>query len=118
MTTARAFWLTLFVMGASAVLVVGWSGGEPWTAAAFVTFFASRVARWAIKHPPVRRRGDDAIGRANRFIVITAAGWLAAGALALVAALRGEGQEWLYVAPFFIVMGGLNSYVLLHGRNG
>ena len=31
-----AFWLTLFAIGAGAVLVFGWQDGVPWTAAAFV----------------------------------------------------------------------------------
>ncbi len=41
----RAFWLMLFAIGAVVVLVSGWRGGEPWTAAAFVAFFAYRVPR-------------------------------------------------------------------------
>ena len=45
---------------------------------------------------------------------MTAVGWLASGILAAVAALSGEGQEWLYVAPFFLVMGALNLYVMLN----
>src|SRR5262245_34986413 len=90
---------------------MGWSGGQPWTAAAFVVFFVSRVARSEIKRRLVRRRTDDAPARANQFIVATAAGWLGAGLLALVAALVGEGQEWLFVAPFFLMMGALNLSV-------
>jgi hypothetical protein len=54
---------------------------------------------------------DDPIRRANRFILVTAIGWLSSGALALVAAAAGEGQEWLYVAPFFLLMGALNLYI-------
>lgn len=109
----RAFWLTLFAIGATAVLVVGWLGGEPWTAAAFVAFFVSRVARSLIKRPLTITVDDDPVRRANRFIAVTAMGWCASGILAAVAALVGEGQEWLYVAPFFLVMGALNLYVLL-----
>jgi hypothetical protein len=108
----RAFWLTLFAIGAAAVLVAGWQGGEPWTAAAFVVFFASRVVRSLIKQPVVLPRDDDPIRRANRFIAATAAGWIGSGILAGVAALSGEGQEWLYVAPGFLVMGALQLYVL------
>jgi hypothetical protein len=108
----RSFWLTLFAIGAMAVLVLGWQGGEPWTAAAFVTFFVSRVARSLIKRPLTRPVSSDPIRRANLFLAVTAAGWCASGLLAAVAALAGEGQEWLYVAPFFLVMGGLNFYVL------
>jgi hypothetical protein len=93
------------------VLAAGWSGGEPWTAAAFVVFFSSRVARSEIKQRRARRHSDDAAGRANQFIVVTAAGWLGAGALAIVAALAGEGQEWAFVGPFFLAMGALNVYV-------
>ena len=113
MTTLRAFWLTLFAIAVAVVLAAGWSGGEPWTAAAFVVFFASRVARSEIKQHGARRRSDDAAGRANRFILVTAAGWLGAGVLAVVASLSGEGQEWVFVAPFFLLMGALNLYVAL-----
>jgi hypothetical protein len=108
----RAFWVTLFAIGATAMLVAGWRGGEPWTAAAFVAFFASRVARSLIKRPLTKPVDDDPIRRANRFIAVTALGWGASGILAGTAALVGEGQEWLYVAPFFLVMGALNLYVL------
>ena len=111
MSALRAFWLALFAIGAAVVLVAGWSGGEPWTAAAFVTFFASRVVRSELKRQRQRRHGDDASGHANRFILVTAAGWLGAGLLAIVAALTGEGQEWLFVAPLFLVMGALNLYI-------
>ena len=93
------------------MLAIGWSGGQPWTAAAFVVFFASRVLRSEIKRRMVRRRTDDAVSRTNQFILVTAAGWLGAGALAIVAALVGEGQEWMFVAPFFVAMGALNLYV-------
>ena len=108
----RAFWLTLFAIGAAALLVAGWRGGEPWTAAAFVVFFGSRVARSLIKRPLTNPVHDDPVRRANRFIAVTAVGWCASGILAAAAALAGEGQEWLYVAPFFLVMGALNLYVL------
>ena len=74
-------------------------------------FFASRVARSEIKRRRVRRGTGDAAGRANQFILVTAAGWLAAGALAVAAALAGEGQEWLFVAPLFLLMGALNLYI-------
>ena len=116
MSALRAFWLTLFAIGAVAVLVMGWQGGEPWTAAAFVTFFASRAARSIIKRPllssPDPRR-DGSTRRLNRFLAVTAGGWLCSGALAGIAALRGEGQEWMYVAPAFLVMGALQVYVLI-----
>jgi hypothetical protein len=95
------------------VLVSGWQGGEPWTAAAFVVFFVSRVGRSLIKRPLSKPVADDPIRRANRFIGVTAAGWLGSGVLAGAAAMAGEGQEWLYVAPWFLVMGALNLYVLL-----
>ena len=111
MTAFRAFWLTLFAIGAAAVLAIGWSSGQPWTAAAFIAFFCSRVARSEIKRRLTRRRGDDAVRRTNQFILATAAGWLAAGTLAIVATMAGEGQEWAFVAPFFLVMGGLNLFV-------
>ncbi len=113
MTAFRAFWLSLFAIGAVTVLVVGVSGGQPWTAAAFVVFFASRVARSEIKQRRTRRWNDDAVGRAHQFILVTAAGWLGAGLLAFIAVLAGEGQEWLFVAPFFLLMGGLNLYIAL-----
>jgi hypothetical protein len=110
----RAFWLTLFAIGAAAVLVTGWQGGEPWTAAAFVVFFASRVARSIIKRPlfaAADSPGDAPARRLNRFLAVTAAGWLCSGAIAAIAAFAGEGQEWVYVAPFFIAMGLVNVYV-------
>jgi hypothetical protein len=110
----RIFWLTLFAIGATAVLVVGWQGGEPLTAAAFVAFFVSRVVRSVIKRPLVPPADDDPVLRANRFILVSAAGYIGAGILACVAALAGEGQEWLYVAPFFLAMGAINLYFALH----
>jgi len=93
------------------VLVAGVTNGQPWTAAAFVVFFVSRVARSEIKRRRVRRRNDDAFGRANQFILVTAAGWLGSGALAVVAALAGEGMEGLFVAPLFLAIGALNVYI-------
>ena len=112
----RAFWLTLFAIGAGAVLVFGWQDGVPWTAAAFVVFFVSRVWRSVIKRPlVVERWPGDPIRRANRFIVVTAGGYLGAGVCACVAAVVGEGQEWLYVAPCFPIMGAL-QLALLTGR--
>jgi hypothetical protein len=109
----RSFWLTLFAIGAVAVLVIGWRGGEPWTAAAFAAFFVSRVYRSVLKRPLSVPVNDDPVRRMHRFLLVTALGWIASGSLAAVAALSGEGQEWLYVAPFFLVMGGLNLYVML-----
>ena len=113
MSTVRVFWLTLFAVAAAAVLALGWTDGQPWTAAAFVAFFASRVARSEVKHRLTRRRTDDAVGRANQFILVTAGGWLGAGVLAIVAAMVGEGQEWLFVAPLFVAMGAVNLYIAL-----
>ena len=116
MSAFRAFWLTLFAVGAVAVLVIGWQGGEPWTAAAFVAFFASRAARSIIKRPLLSApdsRGGAAARRLNWFLAVTAGGWLCSGALAGIAALRGEGQEWMYVAPGFLLMGALQVYVLV-----
>jgi hypothetical protein len=109
----RSFWLTLFAIGAVAVLVIGWRGGEPWTAAAFAAFFVSRVVRSVIKRPLTVSTNDDPVRRMHRFLLVTAVGWIASGSLAAIAALVGEGQEWLYVAPFFLLMGGLNLYVML-----
>jgi hypothetical protein len=61
----RIFWLTLFAIGAAGVLAFGWQDGVPFTAAAFVIFFASRVWRSVIKRPlTVSRAG--AMERANR----------------------------------------------------
>ena len=108
----RTFWLTLFAIGAAALLAGGWQDGVPFTAAAFVAFFVSRVWRSIIKRPAATPVDDDPIRRANRFILVTAMGWLGSGVLAAAAALTGEGQEWLYVAPFFLAMGALNLYVL------
>jgi hypothetical protein len=107
----RAFALALFAMAAVAVLALGWRESQPWTAAAFVAFFSSRVARSEVKRRLTRRRTDDALRRTNQFIFVTAAGWLAAGALAIVASFAGEGQEWMFVAPLFFLMGALNLYV-------
>jgi hypothetical protein len=111
----RAFWLSLFAFGAAAVLVAGWQGGEPLTAAAFVVFFASRVWRSVIKRPLAGVADDDPVRRVNRFVIVTAGGYLGAGALAAIAAIVGEGQEWLYVAPFFLIMGAC-QLALLMGR--
>jgi hypothetical protein len=99
------------VFGAVTVLFMGVSGGQPWTAAAFVLFFTSRVVRSEIKRRRARRWTDDAAGRAHQFILATAAGWLGAGVLAFIAVLAGEGQEWLFVAPFFLLMGAMNLYI-------
>jgi hypothetical protein len=109
----RAFWLTLFAIGAAALLAGGWRDGVPFTAAAFVAFFVSRVWRSLIKRPMFPPRLDNPLRRANRFIVVTAGGYLCAGVLAGVAAFAGEGQEWLYVAPCFLIMGALNLFVAL-----
>ena len=110
----RSFWLTLFAFGAAGVLAFGWQDGVPWTAAAFVAFFVSRVWRSVIKRPltAVSSRTDDPIRRANRFIIVTAAGYLMAGVCACIAAVVGEGQEWLYVAPCFLIMGALQLALL------
>jgi uncharacterized membrane protein len=108
----RAFWLTLFAIGATWLLVMGWRGGEGWTAAAFVAFFVSRVVRSLIKRPLTDPVDDDPVRRANRFIAVTAVGWCVSGIFAVIAALAGEGQEWLYVAPLFFVMAALNFYFL------
>jgi hypothetical protein len=111
----RAFWLTLFTIGATALLVMGWRGGEPWTAAAFVAFFVSRVWRSVIKRPLAVPADDDRVRRAHQFLAVTAAGWMASGVLAGIAALAGEGLEWMYVAPCFLLMGALNLWLLLGG---
>jgi hypothetical protein len=113
----RSFWLTLFAIGAIAILMFGWQSGEPWTAAAFVIFFVSRVWRSVIKRPLFAAPAADPVGRANRFVVVTAAGYLGAGGCAAIAAVVGEGQEWLYVAPFFLVMGALQLALLSGGRS-
>lgn len=112
----RSFWLTLFAIGVVTLLVMGWRGGEPWTAAAFAAFFTSRVVRSVLKRPLTAPIDDDPVRRMHRFVLVTAAGYLTSGVLAVVAALAGEGQEWLYVAPFFLILGVLNLYVLGHAR--
>jgi len=109
----RVFWLTLFACGAVAVLMVGWQDDVPFTAAAFVSFFASRVWRSVIKRPLFAAAGDGRVQRAHRFMLVTAGGYGAAGILASVAAATGEGQEWLYVAPFFLVMAAINLYIAM-----
>jgi hypothetical protein len=108
----RIFWLTLFAIGAAGVLAFGWQDGVPFTAAAFVVFFVSRVWRSVIKRPLTGAPGDGALVRANRFILVTAGGYLGAGIFACVAAVAGEGQEWLYVAPCFLIMGALQLALL------
>jgi hypothetical protein len=111
--TARVFGLTLFAIAALAVLVFGWQAGEPWTAAAFVIFFASRVWRSVIKHPLGRAGERDRAGDARRFMLVTAGGWLLSAAFATGATLAGEGQEWMYVAPCFAIFGLLNLWLAL-----
>jgi hypothetical protein len=113
----RGFWLTLFAIGAAALLVMGWRGGEPWTAAAFVAFFTSRVWRSVIKRPLVVPADDNRVRRAHQFLAVTAAGWMASGVLAAIAALTGEGLEWMYVAPCFLLMGALNLWLLFSSRH-
>ncbi len=108
----RSFWLTLFAIGAGMVLAFGWQDGVPWTAAAFVVFFASRVWRSVIKRPLFAAANADPLRRANRFIIVTAGGYLGAGVCACIAAVVGEGQEWLYVAPCFLIMGALQLALL------
>ena len=108
----RSFWITLFGIGAAAVLAFGWRDGVPFTAAAFVAFFVSRVWRSVIKRPLFPSGLDDRLARTNRFIRVTAGGYLGAGILASAAAVAGEGQEWLYVAPCFLIMGALQLALL------
>ena len=55
-------------------------------------FFTSRVWRSVIKRPLFQPRDDDPVLRANRFIVVTAGGYLGAGICAAIAAVVGEGQ--------------------------
>ena len=110
----RSFWLTLFAIGTAALLVTGWRGGEPWTAAAFSAFFVSRVVRSVVKRPLVVPVDDDPVRRMHRFVFVTAAGYVATGVLAAIAAFAGEGQEWLYVAPLFLVLGAANFYVMFY----
>jgi hypothetical protein len=107
----RIFWLMLFAIGAAGVMAFGWQDGVPFTAAAFVIFFVSRVWRSVIKRP-LTPTHDDALVRANRFIRVTAGGYLGAGICACVAAAAGEGQEWLYVAPCFLIMGAVQLALL------
>ena len=111
----RIFWLTLFAIGAAGVMAFGWQDGVPFTAAAFVSFFVSRVWRSVIKRPLTPPLADDRVRRANRFIMVTAGGYLTAGVFACVAAVAGEGQEWLYVAPCFLIMGALQLALLSSG---
>jgi hypothetical protein len=114
--TLRVFWLTLFAIGAVTVLAFGWQDGVPFTAAAFVAFFVSRVWRSVIKRPLSPPRHADPVRRTNLFVVVTAGGYLAAGIFACIAAVVGEGQEWLYVAPCFLIMGMLQLALLSSGR--
>ncbi|MBI3493745.1 MAG: hypothetical protein HY047_18510 [Acidobacteria bacterium] len=102
----------MFCIAAVVVLAFGWQNGEPWTASAFVFFFSSRVARSIVKRPLNGVRDAHPTRHATRFVLVTAAGWLGSGALAAIAALMGEGQEWWYVAPVFVVFGVLNLLLL------
>lgn len=104
----------MFCFAAVAVLAFGWQDGEPWTAAAFVVFFSSRVARSVIKRPLSGIRDMPRAKHVGRFIAATAAGWLGSGTLAITAALAGEGQEWWYVGPCFLILGALNLWILFH----
>ena len=113
----RVFWLALFGIGAAGVLAFGFQDGVPFSAAAFVAFFVSRVWRSMVKRPLFPSAHDDRLARTNRFIRVTAGGYLGAGVLACAAAIAGEGQEWLYVAPCFLIMGAL-QLALLSGRAG
>ena len=108
----RAFWVSLFACAAAALLFLGWQGGEPLTAAAFVVFFGSRVWRSLIKRPLLPTADADPVRRTNRFILVTAGGYLGAGTIAVLAAIAGEGQEWLYVAPFFVIIGACQLALL------
>ncbi len=114
----RTFWITLFAIGAVCVLVFGWQDGVPWTASAFVAFFVSRVWRSVIKRP-LFASSEAPLQRANRFIAVTAGGYLGAGVLSSIAAIVGEGQEWLYVAPCFLIMGAAQLALLSsRGQSG
>ena len=42
------------------------------------------------------RRDDSPVRPANQVIFVIALGWLGAAGLAIVATLRGEGQEWAF----------------------
>jgi hypothetical protein len=116
----RSFWIALFAIGAVTVLVFGFRDGVPWTASAFVAFFVSRVWRSVIKRPlmgggpaaEAHAPEETLLQRTNRFIIVTAGGYLGAGVFAAIAASVGEGQEWLYVAPCFLIMGALQLALL------
>jgi hypothetical protein len=116
MQTFRVFYLSLFVIAITAMLTLGWLDGEPWTAAAFAVLLYSRVWRALIIRPFSRPTGDDPVRRANRFIGVTAAGWLGSGVLASGATLMGEGAEWVFVAPLFLIIGALNLWIVLARR--
>ena len=108
----RVFYLSLFVMAALVVAIVGWSSGAPWSACAFVVFFTSRVGRHLIRHPEHSRPGSPPVEqRASRFIRVTASGWVAAALLFALAALAGEGLEWALAAPCFFLVGVMNFYL-------
>ena len=116
MTTCRVYYLSLFVIPITAMLILGWRGGEPWPASVFAVLLYSRVWRALIIRPFSRPPGDDPVRRANRFIGVTAAGWLGSGVLASAAALVGRRTEWVFVAPLFLIVGALNLWVVLAGR--
>ena len=115
LSTFRAFGLSLFALAITAVLLLGWRHGEPWTAAAFSVLLSSRVWRALILRPFGPAPGDDPARRATRFVRATAAGWLGSGVIGLAAVTAGEGTEWLFVAPIFLVLGALNLWVALAG---
>jgi len=99
-------------MAITAMLILGWQGGEPWTAAAFAVFFYSRIARSVIRRPLLGPANENHAKRVTWFLGVTAAGWLGTGVLAAIAALAGEGAEWWLVAPCFLIVGALQLYVL------
>jgi len=99
-------------MAITAMFVLGWRGGEPWTAAAFALFFYSRIARSVIRRPVLGPPNANPARRATWFLGVTTAGWLGTGLLAAIAALAGEGAEWWLVAPCFLIVGALQLYVL------
>ena len=98
----RVFWLTLFAFGAVAVLVFGWQDGVPWTAAAFVAFFVSRVWRSVIKRPLIRvgrttiaLQPHQSLHRRHRRRL------RAAGVLASIAAWAAKGRSGSTSRPAF-----------------
>ncbi len=100
-------------MAITAMFVLGWLDGEPWTRRPSPCSSYSRIARSVIRRPVFGPASETPARRAIVFLWVSAAGWLGTGVLAAIAALVGEGAEWWLVAPCFLIVGAVQVYVIL-----